>query len=185
MTDVIETPQAFARYARRKPLEQYGYEEASLSLPVPVVDGKVDSEAYWSALAEAKAQVLDNLGLDVIVSAGPPPAVVTPALTTAALAASLGAEQVAPPASPAVQAPAAAGGVMPRVIKPSAVGPLEAWLPEQFAKAQNRKDPSKNVDPNEGFWDNRPSLPQNNGKGKATQPWYKGADTGNGIWPPD
>lgn len=69
---------------------------------------------------------------------------------------------------------ATVSALRPKIIK------QHSDLPEWFDAAYA----SSAVTPGEDLWDNRSDLPQFGGKRNAKSPWFKGADSGEGIWPP-
>jgi hypothetical protein len=75
--------------------------------------------------------------------------------------------------TPQAAAPPAASG-WGKIIKPMAEAP--PWLASQFA--------ASGCYPGEDLWDNRKDLPEFGGKRNPKGPWFKGADSGEGIWPP-
>lgn len=85
-----------------------------------------------------------------------------------------GAQVVAPPAPQAPVAAAPQGGV-PRIRK-QGPWPLPEWLESQLA--------SSKVTPGEELWDNRKDLAMFGGTKTSNIPWFKGVDSGEGVWPP-
>lgn len=61
-TNTTENPVAFVRYGRKRPTEQYGSSEASVSIPIPL--DEVTDAAISTALETAQVAVLDTLGIE-------------------------------------------------------------------------------------------------------------------------
>lgn len=187
------------------------HQVASIFVQFDLADDAATTDAnIRAAYLTAKEHVYEQLGVDVWLDTAPngdmvvregDPTVHAVAALTAAFGPETAVVQPAPappqptapqPTAPQVQyvqppdvtAPAPQAvpptGATPygQVIKPSA--PIPSWLNDQF----NYQLSQGAVEAGEDLWDNRPGLPQFGGSRSPKSPWFKGAKSGGGIWPP-
>lgn len=159
---------------------KYANQTASIFMPFTYDPADFDGNERraTAALASAKRLVAEAAGIEYDVSFTDEGIEEVTLLLEAAFGAMV--EDVAPrttSAAPAAAAPARQGGGGVEVLK-QIDAPLPDWLTAEYVAN------AKGVQQGEKFWDNRKYLPNFGGDGNPKAPWFKGADSKAGIWPP-